>query len=58
MNNLIRYFARKSHNVQVQAGLALLHGLIACFGVPGAIGVILKLRKLKTAPKGIRRGKV
>lgn len=51
---LLRFLARRSHNVKVQVFLALFHGLISCFGIPGTILILVKLRKL--APKTKRRG--
>jgi hypothetical protein len=43
--------ARKSHNVQVQAGCALLYGLLSIFGFGGTVAIIMQLRKLKQPRK-------
>lgn len=46
MRKILAYFARRSHNVQVQVLLAGLHGLLSVFGVKGTIAIILKMRKM------------
>jgi len=51
IKKLLAWSARRSHNVQVQAGLALLHGLIDIFGIGPTIAIIMKLRKLKQPRK-------
>jgi hypothetical protein len=47
IKRLIAWTARRSHNVQVQAGMALLYGLVSIFGVKGSISIVMKLRKIK-----------
>ena len=51
IKKLLAWSARRSHNVQVQAGLALLHGLIDIFGIGPTIAIIMKLRKRKQPRK-------
>ena len=58
IKKLLAWSARRSHNVQLQAGLALLHGLIDIFGVGPTIAIIMKLRKLNKQRKqngGLRK---
>lgn len=45
IKKLIAYFAKRSHDVRVQAGLATIYGLISLFGIGGTFAIILKLRK-------------
>ena len=50
MKLLIRYLARKSHNVRLQLLYATLFGLLELYGLGGTIAIILKARKLATKP--------
>ena len=43
----LSWSAKRSHNVQIQAGCALLHGLISIFGIGGTMAIVMQLRKLK-----------
>lgn len=45
---LLRYFAKKSHDVRTQLLLASLYGLVSLYGVGGSVTIILKARKMTT----------
>jgi hypothetical protein len=47
IKRFLMWSGKRSHNVQMQAGCALLYGLISIFGHGGAIAIIMKLRKFK-----------
>ena len=51
---IIRYFAKKTKNVQAQVLLATFYGLLSLYGVGGTVPIILKMRKhaLSIAKKG------
>jgi hypothetical protein len=47
IRKFLMWSGKRSHNVQVQAGCALLYGLLSMYGFGGTCAIILKLRKLK-----------
>jgi hypothetical protein len=49
--NLLRYFAKKSHNVRVQLLLATMYGLVSIYGVTGAFTILMKARRLVKQPR-------
>lgn len=42
---IIKYFAKRSRNVQAQVLLATFYGLVSLFGIRGTIPIILKMRR-------------
>ena len=58
IKKLLKWSARKSHNVQAQAAFALIYGLYDIFGFGPTVAIIMKLRKLKQPRKqngGLRK---
>ena len=45
IKKFLMWSGKRSHNILVQAGCALLYGLVSMFGFHGAIVIIMKLRK-------------
>lgn len=43
---ILRYFAKRSHDVRIQLLLATLYGLTSIYGLSGALSIIMKARKL------------
>lgn len=43
---LLRYLAKRSHDVRIQLLLATLYGLTSIYGLGGALSIIMKARKL------------
>jgi hypothetical protein len=50
LKGLIRYFAKKTHNVRIQLLCATLFGLLELYGFGGTIAIIMKARKLADKP--------
>lgn len=44
--NTLAFFAKKSHNVNVQCLLATVYGLVSIFGIGGTIAIMLKMKSL------------
>ena len=42
---ILKFFAKRTHNVQAQVLLATFYGLVSLFGVRGTIPIIMKMRK-------------
>lgn len=53
ITKLLRYLARRSHDVRIQLLLATLYGLVSIFGLGGAVAILLKARKLSTTKRKV-----
>jgi hypothetical protein len=51
IKKFLLWSGKRSHDVQVQAGCALLYGLLSMFGFSGTIAIIMKLRNMKQKRK-------
>jgi hypothetical protein len=51
MKTILRYFAKKSHDVRIQLLLATIYGLLDLFGFGGTVAILIKARKLAAAKK-------
>lgn len=49
ITSILRFFAKRTNNVQVQVLLATLYGLVALYGVRGTVPIILKMRRAALA---------
>lgn len=45
IRKLLIYFARRSHNVMMQYRLAVLVGLLTCFGWKGSLAIYIQIGK-------------
>jgi hypothetical protein len=48
---VLKWAAKRTHNIQAQAAFALLFGLVSIFGIKGTILIVMQLRKLKQRRK-------
>jgi hypothetical protein len=51
MKKFLMWSGKRSHNIQVQAGCALLYGLLSMFGFSGTVAIVMKLRAMKQPRK-------
>ena len=51
IRSILKYFAKRSHDVRVQCFCALFYGLISIFGISKTVLILVKLRKIQPQPK-------